>query len=249
MLGGFRATGATVAVSGSGDIAPAVGGLGGGMPVAETLGGAFAGLIAMAVVGAMFASAEYQRGLIGVTLAATPRRGQVLAAKAVVIGAVTFAAGLAGAALAVPVGERALHAHGAFVTPAGVLTLVRVEAGTAALLAVTAVFALALGTALRRGAEAVTAVIAAIVLPYLLAVATPLLPAAASGWLLRVTPAAAFAVQSTSVRYPQVSNVYLPFFGYYPLGPWAGFAVLCGYTALALALAAVLLRSRDASAH
>jgi ABC-type transport system involved in multi-copper enzyme maturation permease subunit len=249
VLGGFRATGATVAVSGSGDIAPAVGGLGGGMPVAETLGGAFAGLIAMAVVGAMFASAEYQRGLIGVTLAATPRRGQVLAAKAVVIGAVTFAAGLAGAALAVPVGERALHAHGAFVTPAGVLTLVRVEAGTAALLAVTAVFALALGTALRRGAEAVTAVIAAIVLPYLLAVATPLLPAAASGWLLRVTPAAAFAVQSTSVRYPQVSNVYLPFFGYYPLGPWAGFAVLCGYTALALALAAVLLRSRDASAH
>ena len=42
---------------------------------------------------------------------------------------------------------------------------------------VTAVLALALGTALRRGADAVTAVIAAIVLPYLLAVATPLLPA------------------------------------------------------------------------
>jgi ABC-type transport system involved in multi-copper enzyme maturation permease subunit len=244
--GGFRQTAGTITVSGSGDIAPAVGGLGGGMPVAETLTGAFAGLIALAVVAAMFASAEYQRGLIAVTLAASPRRGQVLAAKAVVIGAVTFAAGLAGAAVAIPVGERVLHAHGAFVAPVGVLTQVRVVTGTAALLAVTALLALALGTALRRGADAVTAVIAAIVLPYLLAVATPLLPAAASDWLLRVTPAAAFAVQGTSVRYPQVSNVYLPFFGYYPLGPWAGFAVLSGYAALALILAAVLLRRRDA---
>lgn len=244
--GSFRQAGGTVTVSGSGDIAPAVGGLGGGMPLAETLTGAFAGLIAAAVVGAMFVSAEYQRGLIAVTLAAAPRRGQVLAAKAIVIGAVTFAAGLAGAAVAVPVGERVLHAHGAFVAPVGVLTQVRVVAGTAALLAVTAVLALALATALRRGADAVTAVIAGIVLPYLLAVATPLLPAAASDWLLRVTPAAAFAVQGTSVRYPQVSNAYLPFFGYYPLPPWGGFAVLCGYTALALALAAVLLRRRDA---
>jgi ABC-type transport system involved in multi-copper enzyme maturation permease subunit len=244
--GGFRQGGGTVTVSGSGDIAPAVGGLGGGMPVAETLTGAFAGLIAMAVVAAMFAGTEYRYGLIAVTLAASPRRGQVLAAKALVIGAVTFAAGLAGAAVAVPVGERVLHAHGAFVASASALTQVRVVAGTAALLAVTAVLALALGTALRRGADAVTAVVAGIVLPYLLAVATPLLPAAASDWLLRVTPAAAFAVQGTSVRYPQVSNAYLPFFGYYPLGPWTGFAVLCGYTALALTLAAVLLRRRDA---
>jgi ABC-type transport system involved in multi-copper enzyme maturation permease subunit len=243
--GGFRRTGGTVTVSGSGDIAPAVGGLGGGMPLAETLTGAFAGLIALAVMAAMFVGAEYQRGLIAVTLAASPRRGQVLAAKAIVIGAVTFAAGLAGAAVAVLVGKRVLHAHGAFVAPASVLTQVRVVAGTAALLAVTAVLALALGSVLRRGADAVTAVIAGIVLPYLLAVATPLLPAAASDWLLRVTPAAAFAVQGTSVRYSQVSNDYLPFFGYYPLPPWTGFAVLCGYTALALALAAVLLRRRD----
>ena len=244
--GGFRQAGGTVTVSGSGDIAPAVGGLGGGMPLAETLTGAFAGLIALAVVAAMFAGAEYQRGLIAVTLAASPQRGQVLAAKAIVIAAVTFAAGLAGAAVAAVAGERVLHAHGAFVAPASAATQVRVVAGTAALLAVTAVLALALSTALRRGADAVTAVIAGIVLPYLLAVATPLLPAAAADWLLRVTPAAAFAVQGTSVPYPQVSNAYLPFFGYYPLGPLAGFAVLCGYTTLALVLAAVLLSRRDA---
>jgi hypothetical protein len=43
-----------------------------------------------------------------------------------------------------------------------------------------------------------------------------------------------------------VSSAYTPFNGYYPLAPWAGFAVLCGYAAVALALAIFLLRQRDA---
>ena len=34
--------------------------------------------------------------------------------------------------------------------------------------------------------------------------------------------------------------------GYFPLAPWAGLAVLCAYAALALSLAIVLLRRRDA---
>ena len=42
-------------------------------------------------------TAEYRRGLIRTTLAASPRRGRMLAAKALVIGAVAFAAGLLGA--------------------------------------------------------------------------------------------------------------------------------------------------------
>ena len=69
--------------------------------------------------------------------------------------------------------------------------------GTAALLAVAAVLGLAVGTLLRRSAGAVTAVIAGIVLPYLLATVPGILPAGAEQWLLRVTPAAAFAVQQT----------------------------------------------------
>jgi len=85
----------------------------------------------------------------------------------------------------------------------------------------------------------------AIVLPYILAVAS-VLPATAGQWLLRVTPAAAFAVQQSLIQYPQVSGQYTPANGYYPLSPWAGFAVLCGYTAVALGVAAVLLRRRDA---
>ena len=71
-------------MSGSGDIAPAAGG--GPNGVQQALAGTFAGLIAMVVVGVMFMTAEYRRGLIRTTLAASPRRGRVLAAKAVVLG-------------------------------------------------------------------------------------------------------------------------------------------------------------------
>jgi len=124
------------------------------------------------------------------------------------------------------------------------LTGLRVVAGTAALLAVAAVLALALGAVLRRSAVAVAAVIVVIVLPYLLALSV--LPAGAADWLLRIAPAAAFAVQQTQPQYPQVSNVYTPAFGFYPLAPWAGLAVLCAWAALALGLAFFLLRRRDA---
>ena len=105
--------------------------------------------------------------------------------------------------------------------------------------------ALAVGTLLRRSAGAVTAVIAGIVLPYLLAVTPGILPVGVSEWLVRVTPAAAFAVQQSIQQYPQVTADYTPGNGYFPLAPWAGFAVLCVWAALALALAVFLLRRRD----
>lgn len=245
-LGGYRQARGTFTVSGSGDIAPAVAPGGGGTPIGQTLIGVFGGLIAVAVVAAGFIGAEYRSGMILSTLAANPRRGRVLAAKAVVIGAVTFAAGLAGAAAAMPLAEHVLRGNGNFMAPASLLVQVRVIAGTAALLAVTAILALALAAVLRSASSAVLVVVVTLVLPYLAGAATPVLPAAAADWLLRVTPAAAFAVQATGVRYPQVAGTYLPFFGYYPLPPWAGFAVLCGYTALALAAAVILLRRRDA---
>jgi ABC-type transport system involved in multi-copper enzyme maturation permease subunit len=240
--GGLTESGGRFTVSGSGDIAPL---LGAGRTIGDTLRGTFAGLIVVIVVGAMFVTAEYRRALIRTTLAATPWRGRVLAAKAIVIGSVAFAAGLAGAAAAVPLGEHILRANGNYIHPASTLTEVRVIVGTGALLAVTAVLALAVGAVLRRSAAAVTAVIVAIVLPFLLAV-TNVLPPNATGWLLRLTPAAAFAIQQPIPRYPQVSWAYTVVNGYYPLAPWAGLAVLCGYAALALILAAVLLRRRDA---
>ncbi len=84
-----------------------------------------------------------------------------------------------------------------------------------------------------------------IVLPYILGAAS-FPPVGDADWLLRITPAAAFAVQQATPQYPQVTAIYSPNSGFYPLAPWVGFAVLCGYAALALGLAAVLLRRRDA---
>ena len=201
-------------------------------------------LIAVIVVATMFMTAEYRRGLIRVTFAAAPGRGRVLAAKAAVVASVTFVAGLAGATGAVLAGERLLRANGNFILPASFLGNVRVVAGTAALLAVAAVLALALGAIFRRSAGAVTVVIALITLPYLLALTV--LRGGAGGLAAAVTPAAAFAIQQTTPQYPQVSAAYTVGNGYFPLAPWAGFAVLCAYTVVAMGVAVVLLRRRDA---
>jgi ABC-type transport system involved in multi-copper enzyme maturation permease subunit len=245
--GTFTESGGTFTVTGTGDIAPAVRAtLPGGGTIDVILTGTFAALIAVIVVGTRFITAEYQDDMIRVTLAASPRRGRVLAAKAIVLSAVTFAAGLAGAVVAVPLGERLARTNGVYLFPVTFPVMLRVEAGTAALLAAASILALAVGTIFRHSAGAVTTVIAAIVLPYLLVAQIPFMPASVSDWLTRVTPAAAFAVQQTLVPYHQVTSIYTPYDGYYPLGPWAGFAVLAGYAAVTIAAAAVLLRKRDA---
>jgi ABC-type transport system involved in multi-copper enzyme maturation permease subunit len=250
LAGGFRQAGGTFTITGSGDIAPVVNapGGGGGGPTAtieQHLIGAFAALIALGVVAALFITAEYRRGLIRTTLAASPRRGQVLAAKALVIGAASFAAGLVASVIAVVYGSHLSRSEGIYLVHVTWLTEVRVVGGTAALLAVAAAAALALGTILRRSAAAVTLVIVALVLPYILGTAS-VLPAGAADWVLRVTPAAAFAIQQSLPQYPQVTALYTPGAGYFPLSPWAGFGVLCGWTALAFGLAALLLHRRDA---
>jgi ABC-type transport system involved in multi-copper enzyme maturation permease subunit len=229
-------------VSGSGDIAPDVGY---GSTIAQTLAGTFAALIAAVVIGVMFITAEYRRGLIRSTFAASPRRGRVLAAKAVVLASVTFAAALVASLIVIPLGERLLRENGNPIIPVSMLTEVRVVVGTAALLAVSAVLALSVGALLRRSAAAVTAVIAGIVLPYLLAVIAGILPTGAEDWLVRVTPAAAFSVQQTITAYHQVTAQYTPGAGYLPLAPWAGFAVLCAWAAATFALAVFVVRRSD----
>jgi ABC-type transport system involved in multi-copper enzyme maturation permease subunit len=248
-IGHYHQLGGRFTVTGSGDIAPIAAGHGGPADSAATLTGyllgTFAGLIALAVVATMFMTAEYRRNLIRVTLAASPRRGRALAAKAIVIGAVSFVAGLVGAAVAILAGTAITHARGYYEFPVGGWTELRVIIGTAALAAVSAVLALAVGTIVRRSAAAVAIVIVTIVLPYFLAV-TAAVPLGAADWLLRITPAAGFAVQQPYPQYPQVTAIYSALSGYFPLAPWAGLAVLCGWAAVALAGAAYLLRRRDA---
>jgi ABC-type transport system involved in multi-copper enzyme maturation permease subunit len=239
--GGYRQDGGTLRVTGSGDIAPDIPGISANISFA--LLGTFAGLVVAVVVGAMFITAEYRRGLIRTTLAAAPRRGQVLLAKAVVTGLVTFVTGLVAATVALAVGIRSLRQGGSFIDPVSRLTEVRLVAGTAALLAVAAILALAVGTVARRSAAAVTIAIMLIVAPWML---STLLSQGAARWLLAVTPAAGFAIQQAYPRYPQTSVDYATNRAYGPLVPWAGFAVLCAWTLAALALALFLLRRRDA---
>jgi len=83
------------------------------------------------------------------------------------------------------------------------------------------------------------------VLPYLLATIPGVLPTGAEEWLVRISPAAAFAIQQAIPAYPQVTSAYAPDNGYFPLAPWAGFAVLCAWAAAAFALAVFVLRRRD----
>ncbi|WP_406333940.1 ABC transporter permease subunit [Streptomyces sp. NBC_00203] len=244
--GGATPSGSGFAITGAGDIAPVVGGpAGSGVRTIENfLVGAFAGLIVMVVVGAGYITVEYRRGMIGVTLAASPRRGRVLVAKALVVGSVAFTIGVAAAAVMVPLGGQRSESNGFPVLTVPTATELRVIVGTGLLLAVASVFALAVGTILRRSAVAITVVVVGMVLPYLLAAAS-LLPDGAAEWLLRVTPAAGFAIQQSVERYDQVVTVYAPSSGYFPLAPWAGFAVLCAYAAAVFAAAMVLLRRRD----
>lgn len=242
---GFTEADGLFTVRGSGDIAPAVESRGSAARTIEDgLAGVFAGLIPVIVVATLFTTTEYRRGLILTTFAASPRRGRVLAAKAVVLGGVTFVTGLIGAAVTVPVVQSMEQAKGLFLYPVSTWTELRVIVGTAALFAVVAVLALAVGTLLRRSAGAVTAVVVAIVLPYVLAIAS-VLPSGAAQWLTRLTPAAGFAVQQSLPEYPQVTAAYTPVNGYFPLSPLGGFAVLCCYAALAFGFAFVLVRRRD----
>jgi ABC-type transport system involved in multi-copper enzyme maturation permease subunit len=249
LAGGFRPSAAGFTVTGSGDIAPIVPGPGGqGVPTAtieQSLAGGFAGMIAFIAVGALFFTSEYRRGLIRTTLAASPRRGEVLAAKAIVAGLAAFAVGLITCVVAIMLGVPRERTEGLFVLPVPALTEVRVIVGTAAMFALIAVIAVALGAVLRQSAVTITVVLAAVVLPFLLAV-TGVLPAGPADWLLRLTPAAGYAIEQSIPRYSQVSGVYSPAGGQYPLSPLAGLAVLMAWAAAAYVLALILIRRRDA---
>jgi hypothetical protein len=243
---GYRASGGTYRLTGTGDIAPYV-------PTIDPLGvsfkGTLVGLIAVIALGALFITAEYRRGMmIRTTLVASPRRGRVLAAKAVVIGSVTFVAGLAGAAVALVLAVSRLNANGWVSSVFPVWKLLsahglQMVVGTAGLFALAAILAVAAGATLRRSAGAIAAVIGVMVVPLILAT---VLPASDGDWLLRLTPAAAFAVQRGTPSYSQVNQPCMPYNGCYPLSPWHGFAVLAIWAALALGGAILLLRRRDA---
>jgi hypothetical protein len=232
-------------LTGSGDIGPA--------PVdtdlaVMALSGSQLGLILLAALGTLFITSEYRRGMILTTFAASPRRGRVLVAKAVVLGATTFAAGLVAAVVSFAVGMPVLrdNGHRPPVFPhlgLGDGPALRAVVGTAVVLSLISVLALGLGALLRRTATAVVTVVVVFVVPLILFSALPL---GLSRWLQRLTPVAGFAIQGTVPRHEQVESPCLPDSGCYPQSPWAGLATLAGYAAVVLAVAVWRIRKRDA---
>ncbi len=194
----------------------------------------------MIVIATLFATSEYRRGFIRTTFAASPRRGRVLAATAVVAGSLAFAAGVIATAIAEVVTRHVLAAHGSYLFPQSGPDLARVIIGTGLLLGLAAALAVALGTIVRRSAAAVAAGVVLLVLPGVLG-------SQSGNWLMRFTPTAAFAIQTTLPRSSLVASAYTPPNGYLPISPWAGLAVLAAYTAAALGAAEWLIRRRDAS--
>jgi ABC-type transport system involved in multi-copper enzyme maturation permease subunit len=235
-----QASAGAFTVTGSGDIAPLVGDiLSAQWAGASIVNGTVVALLIVIVLATLFATSEYRRGLIRTTFAASPRRGQVLAAKAIVAGSLTFAAGATAAALAEVITRHVLAANGSYLFPQSGPDLARVIIGTGLLLGLAAALAVALGMMLRRSAVAVAAGIVLLVLPGILG-------SQSGNWLMRFTPTAAFAIQATVPRSNLVTSAYTPPNGYFPVSPWAGLAVLAAYTAMALAAATWLLRHRDA---
>ena len=236
VAGSFTDHAGRFTVSGAGDLGlEPPGARGDNDIVRDSLFGILIGFIAMAVVAALFITTEFRRGIIRTTFTATPRRGRVLAAKAVVLAAIAFVTGIAAAVPAFLISQPLLRANG-FAPPAYPTVsltdgpVARAVVGTGLVLALLAVLALALGALLRSGAAAITVVIALVVLPVIIG---PFLTLSGEAWLKRLTPGAGMAIQQTRERWDDA------------IGPWPGIAVLCAWVAAALAVAALRLRRHD----
>jgi ABC-type transport system involved in multi-copper enzyme maturation permease subunit len=231
-------------ISGSGDIAPLVGGsVLDHWSGASIVNGTIAALLVVIVLATLFVTSEYRRGLIRTTYTATPRRGRVLFAKALVAGLLAFTAGAIATAIAEVITRHVFDANGNYLFPQSGPAVAQVIIGTGLFLGLAAALVVALGTILRRTAGTVVAGFVLLILPGILATTMPGDP---QNWLMRLTPTAAFAVQATLPRFAQVSSAYTIANGYFPITPWVGLAVLVAYTAIALSAALWLLRRRDA---
>lgn len=226
-------------VSGSGDIAfsPPEDDV-----VQISLVGVLIGSLAVIAVSVLFVTAEYRRGMIRTTFAASPRRGAVLAAKAVVAGVVTFAVGVAACFAALLLAYPLLRNNGMapphFPEPSlSDPSVLRAVLGSAAVLALVAVLGVAVGMIVRRSAAAIAVVTALFFLPAFLAqgLVTPGL----SDWLVHYTPAGGLAIQRALPPGDIVINSFAT------VAPWAGFAVLCAYVVAVLGVAGVLVQRRD----
>ncbi|WP_214414398.1 DUF1349 domain-containing protein [Sphaerisporangium fuscum] len=234
--GGVVESGGKLIVTGGGDIGPAT--VEGGVRADLMLIGGAVGLIPVLVVAVTFVTAERRRAPVGTGLPVAPHPARLLAARAAVVGAVAFVAGLVSSGVVVPVGLAMVRANRNPVQPITLGTESRVIVGYAALTAAAAVLALGLAALVRWGVVAIGLAIALVVVPYLLATA------GLAPWLLLITPAAGFAVTQSVPTFAHVDVGPSLLVGHYPLPPWAGLTVTCGYAALAFGAAMAVHRRK-----
>ena len=190
-----------------------------GAPLAQIVFGAF---------GAVVVTGEYSTGTARPTFVAVPRRGVVLAAKALLVGAATAVAGTASATLALGVGRTLLRGEG-HATGEAFPALVGVGLGLAAV----AVLGVAVGAVLRHSAGAVATVVGLALVPQLLA---PLF-GDVQRWVAGGSPLSALE------KMTQTSDATAETVG--ALGPWPSLAIVAADAVVTLVGAGWVLRTRD----
>ena len=200
--------------------------------VVNSLTGVFIGQIAVVALGVLAIGSEYATGMIRVTFSAEPRRRLVLAAKALAVGALALAAGLATALLAYLAGGVLLSGKG---YPSLALADGLAPVAVIALyLASLALLSLGIGAVLRSTAGAVTCVLSLLLLPL---IAAPLLGGQTGEQALDVAPMSAGLALLRNID--RVEGV--------TAGEWRGLGVAWLWAVGALALGLWLIGRRDVS--
>lgn len=199
-------------------------------PAGFSLNGIFLAQLAIGVLGVLVMSSEYATGQIRATFGAIPQRRLVLGAKAVVFAVVVGVVGLVACVSAFAIGQAIFTAKHAGVS-LGDPGVARAVLGGAMYLAVIGLMGLGLAAILRRTAGAIATLVGVLlVLPILV----NFLPSPWNDDIAKYLPGQAGGAIFQVVRDPSA------------LSPWAGFAVLCAYAAIALVVGAVLVDRRDA---
>jgi ABC-2 type transport system permease protein len=183
------------------------------------------------VLGTLVVTGEYGTGMIRATLTATPRRGRVLAAKAVVLTGTLFVVGTVTAVLGYLGGNWFLEREGIGVA-LGDDGVLRALVGSGLYLAGLGLFAAAVGLLVRHTAAALSVVLALVLVVGNMVL---LLPGAWGEWTTKLMPGNAGSVVATPVSF----NPNL-------LEPWTGFAVFSAEVAAVLVAGYLVLRRRDA---
>ena len=182
------------------------------------------------VLGALVVTGEYGTGMIRATLAATPRRGEVLAAKAAVLASTLFVAGTLTALAGYLGGNWFLDREGiGLALSDGVL---RSILGSGLYMAGLGLFAAGVGLLVRHTAAALSVVLG---LVFVVGNLVMVLPGAWGEWATKLMPGNA----GSGIATPESFNPLL-------LDPWVGFAVFVAEVAAVLAVAAVVFGRRDA---